>query len=171
MLTKAKKQEVVREFSDKLKRQKIAVVCDFHGVSVGKIQQLRRALKKNDGEYRVAKKTLMARALEESGVGLDVRQLSGELGIAFGYGDPSEPAKTLFNFGKENETFRILAGILSGRALSKEDVTAIAKLPAREVLLAQLAGALQGPLRGLVTVLGGNMRGLVTVLNQIQGKK
>ena len=171
MLNKQQKESVVEGLIDKFKRQKIAIFSDFHGVSVAKAQALRRLLKKTDAEYRVAKKTLLDRALNKLGVETKTQELKGEIGVAFGYGDEIPPAKTLFKFSKENETFKILGGILGGRVLSDKEIVALAKLPSREILIGQLLGVLQSPMRGLVSVLGGNMRNLVMVLSKIKESK
>lgn len=168
MLNRAQKQKIVEDLADKFKRAKIAVFSDFHGVSVAKAQSLRRLLKKSEAEYKVAKKTLFDRTLVKLGIGIKTQELKGEIGVTFGYGDEIFPAKTLFKFGKENETFKILGGILGGRILSDKEVVALAKLPSREVLIGRLLGVLQSPMRGLVSVLGGNIRNLVVVLNKIK---
>lgn len=171
MLDKIQKQKVVEELVNKFKRQKVSIFSDFHGVSVSKVQQLRRLLKKEQAEYRVAKKTLFDRALEASGFSLKTKEMKGEIGVAFGFGDEASPAKILFKFSKGNETFKILGGIFGKRTLDAKEVLSLAKLPPREVLLGQLLGVLQFPLRGLVTVLQENIRNLVVVLNKIRSTK
>ena len=171
MLTKTQKSKVVEELAERFKKQKIAIFSDFRGVSVSKSQELRRGLKKEDGEFKVTRKTLFDRALEAIGIDFSTKKLDGEIGVAFGYGDQVAPAKLLAKFSKDNETFKILGGILDGKVLKKEEVIALSKLPSRETLLGQLVGALSSPVRGLVTVLGGNMKNLVVVLNQIKNNK
>lgn len=171
MLTKTQKSRVVEDLIDKFKRQKIAIFSDFHGISVSKLQALRRLLKKDEAEYKVAKKTLLDRALEVAGEKLKTKELQGEIGVIFGYGDEIVPAKTLLKFSKANETFKILGGILDKRLLSAKDVIMLAKLPSKDVLIGQFIRTLQAPLRGLVNVLQGNIRNLVVVLNKIQDKK
>lgn len=171
MLTKTQKTKIVEDLAEKFKRQKIAIFSDFHGISVSKSQALRRLLKKGEAEYKVAKKTLLDRALEKAGIGLKTKELEGEIGVTFGYGDEMGPAKTLFKFSRGNETFKILSGILGGRILSDKEVLIIAKLPLREIIISQLLGVLQSPIRGLIAVLGGNIKNLVVVLNKIKDKK
>lgn len=167
-LSRTKKEQVAKELTDKFKKSKIAIFGDFHGVSVSKSQALRRLLKKDEGEFKVSKKTLLDRALSESGANLKTKELQGEIGVTFGYGDEVSPAKTLWKFSKDNETFKILGGILGGKVLSGKDIVALAKLPSREVILGQLVGVLASPIRGLETVLQGNLRGLVVVINKIK---
>src|SRR3989338_5528868 len=168
MLNRAQKVKIVEDLVEKLKRQKIAIFSDFTGISVGKFQTLRRLLKKDQAEYKITKKTLFDRALEQAETSFKTQELQGEIGVAFGYEDEVMPAKTLFKFSKENETFKILGGILGNRILNDKEVVAFAKLPGKEILIGQLLGVLQSPLRGLVSVLGGNMRNLVVVLNKIK---
>ena len=167
-LTKTKKEEVIREFTDRFKRKKIAIFSDFRGVPVIKSQALRRSLRQNQAEYKVAKKTLIDRALAEAGIEAKTKALQGEIGVAFGYEDEVSPAKTLLKFSKEMETFKILGGLLGNRFLSASEVIALAKLPSREIILAQLLGALSSPIRGLAMVLQGNIRNLVVVLSKIK---
>ncbi len=171
MLTKTEKKQLVEELASRFKRKKIAIFSDMRGVSVSKMQALRRILKKTGADYKVAKKTLFDRALETAGTPLKTRGLEGELGVAFGYGDEVTAAKTLLKFSKENETFKILGGILGERILSGKEVLTIARLPAKEVLWAQVVGTLQAPIKGLAVVLQGNIRNLVVVLNKIKDKK
>jgi len=171
MLNRTQKEKIVDELTDKFERQKIAIFSDLHGVSVTKLQGLRRLLKKDRGEYKVAKKTLLDRALTDARLQVKTKELRGEIGVAFGYEDEIAPAKTLLKFGKENEAFKILGGIFAGRILTAKEIIMLAKLPPREVLFGQLVGVLSAPLRNFVAVLQGNMRNLVVVLNKIQGSK
>ena len=171
MRTKIEKQKIVEELTNKFKRQKIAFFTDFRGISVTESNKLRRALRKEDTEYAVAKKTLFDRALENSGMQIKSKKLEGEIGVALGYGDQVAPAKILVKFAKEHETFKILAAFLGGRILSTKEIMALAKLPNREVLIAQVVGAMQAPIRGLAVVLQANIRSLATVLNKVREQK
>jgi large subunit ribosomal protein L10 len=138
---------------------------------VAKLSQFRRGLKKIGAEFKVAKKTLLRRALDAVSIGIEPEKLEGEIGVIFGYEDQVAPAKAAAKFAKENETFRLLKGILAGKILEAKDVLALAKLPSRGELLAELARSFQAPIQGLVNVLHGNIRNLVVVLNQIKDKK
>ena len=112
MLTRTQKEKIVEELADKFKRQKVAVFTDFRGASVSKVRTLLRSLKKDNADYKVAKKTLFDRALEKVGIKFSTKKLEGEIGVAFGYGDEVAPSKTIFKFGRGNETLKILGGIL-----------------------------------------------------------
>jgi len=171
MLNRTQKENIVKDLSDKFKRVKIAIFTDLHGISVAKSQALRRLLRKQESEYKVSKKTLFDRALSEAGISLKTKELKGEIGVALGYRDEATSAKTLFKFSKENETFKILGGILGDRILTAQEIISLAKLPSREVLLRTLLGTLNSPIQGLANVLQGNIRNLVVVLNKIKDKK
>lgn len=167
-LTKEKKIKIIEELSDKLKRQKIAIFSDIHGIPTAKLRDLRRDLKKEGAEYKVAKKTLLDLALENAGINLKSKELRGEIGVALGYKDEVAPARILYKFSKTNETFKILACLFGKRLLDAKEVFALAKLPSREALWAQVVGTLQAPLQGLVNVLHGNIRNLLVVINKIK---
>ena len=171
MLTKVQKEEVVKELNDKLDRQKIIFLTDFRGISVTNSQELRRALQKTDTEYKVAKKTLFDRALAGHGIEYKTRETEGEVGVAFGYGEETAPAKILVKFRKDHESFKILGAILKNKVLTEQQVTALAKLPTREVLLAQVVGAMQAPVRGLAVVLQANIRNLAILLQKVGEQK
>ena len=171
MLTKAQKGEIVRDLDERIKRQKIAFLTDFRGISVMSAQDLRRQLRKSDAEYKVAKKTLFDRAIANQGIDYKTKELEGEVGVAFCYGEETAPAKILVKFRREHESFKILGAIFGRRILNDKDVLALSKLPSREVLLSQLIGVLQSPIRGLATVLQANIRGLATVLQKISEQR
>ena len=171
MRTKTEKQKIVEELADKLSHHTVAFFTDFRGISVTDSNMLRRQLKKQNAEYAVAKKTLFDRALEKSGIQFTSKYLEGEIGVAVAYGDQVAPAKILVKFAKEHETFKILVALLAGRVLSTKEVLALAKLPNREILLAQVLSAMQAPIRGLAVVLQANIRSLAIVLNKIKDSK
>lgn len=159
------------DLSDKFQKQKAAIFTDFRGIGVNKLALLRREMKKAGAEFRVAKKTFLRIALKSIGVEYDPKELDGEIGVIFGYEDQVAPAKAAMKFGKENETFKVLKGLLAGKLLESKEVLALAKLPSREQLLAKLAGTLNAPLQGFYNVLRGNLRNLVVVLQKINDKK
>lgn len=171
MLKREQKARIVEEIAKKLGDQKIALLSDFHGVSVKKLQSLRHALKKEGAEYKVAKKTLFDRAFEQAGIAVKTKELRGEIGIALGYQDQVMTAKALHAFTREQESFKILGGVMGNRMLDAQEVIALAQLPSREVLLARIVGGLVAPVRGLLAALQGNMRKLVVALERIKEQK
>ncbi len=171
MLTRTQKAEVVSELQDRLQRQRVSIFTDVRGIGVAKLSLLRRELKKLGAELKVAKKTLLARALAAADIAIAPKALEGEIGVIFGYEDQVAPARAAAKFAKDNGTFKILKGVLEQRILEATEVLALAKLPPREELVGQLAYMLNAPLAGLANTLAGNIRNLVGVLNKINSQK
>ena len=168
MQTKSQKSQIVDELQEKAASQKVVIFSDFHGLSVAKQQELRRALKKEEAEFKVAKKTLIQRAFDAAKVHFPFLDYKGELGVVFGFGDEVAPAKFLHKFSRSNpDSLKIIGGVLGGRELSKQEVVALAKLPSKQELLGQLVGVIVSPIRGLMNVLNGNQRKLVVALAAI----
>ncbi|MFH1129564.1 MAG: 50S ribosomal protein L10 [Patescibacteria group bacterium] len=170
MLTKKQKQEIVEELADKIKRQKSLIFTDAKGVKVKDIQIIRKELRKLEGEYRVAKKTLMKLALKKEGKEMDLSEFSGSLASSFGYGDPISLIKVLTKLAKTNDKFKILGGMVEGRVLSALEIKELSKIPSREILLAKLVGSIKSPISGFANVLQGNLRNLIGVLSAISNK-
>ena len=135
----------VAEIADEFRGASASVVTEYRGLTVTQLTTLRRALGP-DVTYRIAKNTLVKRAAEDAGVGGLDALLTGPTAIAFVTGEPVDAAKALRDFAKDNKALVIKGGYMDGRPLSVEEVTAIADLETREVLLAKLAGAMKGNL-------------------------
>ena len=144
-MAKPDKVTAVAEIADKFRSSSAAVITEYSGLSVSQLTTLRRALG-NGATYRVAKNTLVKRAAEDAGVqGLEAL-FAGPTAIAFVEGEPVDAAKALRDFAKDNKGLVIKGGYMDGRPLSVDEVTRIADLDSREVLLAKLAGAMKGNL-------------------------
>ncbi|ONI73284.1 50S ribosomal protein L10 [Actinosynnema sp. ALI-1.44] len=144
-MAKPDKVAAVAEIADKFRTSSAAVVTQYSGLSVSQLTTLRRALGTN-ASYRVAKNTLVKLAAADAGVqGLDAL-FEGPTAITFVDGEPVDAAKALRDFAKDNKGLVIKGGYMEGRALSVEEVAQIADLDSRDVLLAKLAGAMQGNL-------------------------
>lgn len=167
-VSRAKKEEVVKELGDKLAKQKSIVFADFTGLKVKDLGELKAKLRQSNAEFKVAKKTLMRVAFKEKGIDVDPKGLAGELALVMGYGDEVAPAKLVYEFSKTNENVKILGGLLENNALSVAQVTSLAQLPSKQELLAKMVGSISAPTRNFVGVLQGNIRGLVQVLSQIK---
>lgn len=171
MINKEKKAEIVAEMTESFGRMRVAFFGRFPGISVAKMQILRRALKKDNAEFKITRKTLIDRALSATGSEVKTQDFEGEIGVVFGYGDEASPAKTLLKFSKENETFKVVSGLLGTRLMSEKDVVALAKLPGREILLGQVASALAGPIRGLAGALQANIRNIAIIIAKVRDQK
>ncbi len=170
-ITREKKEQIVKELTEKFKTSVISVITDYRGLNVGEISDLRKKAREKEAEYKIAKNTLFIKALKSAGIGVNESIFSQPIAIAFGYSDEVDPPKLLNEFSKEHENLEILGGIIEGKFVSREDILNLANLPGREELYARVVGSLAAPLRNLANVLQGNLRGLVSVLNQYKDSK
>jgi large subunit ribosomal protein L10 len=132
----------VAEIVDHFNGSSATVITEYRGLTVKQVTQLRQALG-GDTTYTVVKNTLTRRAAAEAGVAIDDSLLVGPTAIAFVKGDPVAAAKGLRDFARTNPLLVIKGGVLEGRALSAAEVSQIADLESREVLLAKVAGVLK----------------------------
>jgi large subunit ribosomal protein L10 len=169
---KLEKAEIVQGIQEKVAKSHIGILTDFTGLKVEDMTRLRRQLHESAAELTVVKNTLLRRAAtDDSAISPLMPHFTGPNALALGYEDPVAVTKVLIKFAQEKPQLQIKAGVLQGQALTLKDLEALAKLPAREVLLAQLLGVMQGVPRGLVTVLSAVIRNLLNVLVAIKDKK
>ena len=166
---KAAKVEALTEL---MKTSTTMLVADYRGLTVAESRELRTGLREAGcTSFEVVKNTLTRRAADEAGVAEIKEYLTGPSAIAFCEEESVEAAKVLVKYAKDFKPLEIKGGMLSGQAIDADRIKYLASLPTRDVLVAQVLGTLQAPIRGLVTVLAGNMRGLVTVLDKIREQK
>ncbi|MEA3055311.1 MAG: large subunit ribosomal protein [Actinomycetota bacterium] len=161
---------VVDEVKDKLSSSSAALLTEYRGMKVGELAELRRNLRKSGGEFKIYKNTLVRFAVRDLGIDIDEATLTGPTAIAFVDGDAAGVAKALRDYSRTNANLVLKGGVLGAKALTADETRALADLPSREVLLAQLAGALQAPLvkmAGLLQALPRNMAyGLKALIDQ-----
>lgn len=165
------KQKIVEEISDKLQRAVTAILTDYRGLNVAEATELRKQLREAGVEYKVLKNTLTILAAEKAGLDGLKDYLTGPTAIAFSYQDPVAPAKILAKYAKEHKRPELKSGVLAGKIIDSAAITALAALPEREVLLAQVVAGFQGPIAGFVNVLQGNLRNFAQVLGAIVKKQ
>jgi large subunit ribosomal protein L10 len=141
----------VAELTDRFSSSAGVVLTEYRGLSVKALMQLRRSLG-DDASYAVSKNTLTTLAAREAGLGAIEEQLVGPTAIAFINGDPVVVAKGLRDFARTNPQLVIKAGVLDGKFMTPDDVRKLADLESREVLLAKVAGALQGVLQQAISL-------------------
>lgn len=166
MLTKDQKKQLVKELSESIKASKSAVFVDYRGLKVKDLTRLKKELRGSGVKLKVIKKTLIERALKDSGIDMDVKNLEGQIAIALSE-DEITGAKIIDKFGKTHENLKILAGILEKKLMGAAEMKALAKLPEKEELLAKLVGTINAPVSGFVNALAGNMRNFIQVLKAI----
>jgi large subunit ribosomal protein L10 len=140
------KVAVVVEIAEKLNAADAVFVSEYRGLSVTALADLRRGLRGVGGEHKVYKNTLATLAARDAGKDALCDLLVGPTGLTFVSGDVAAAAKALRDFAKTNPLLVLTGGVIGDKALSAKDIDALADLPPREVVLAQLAGAFQAPL-------------------------
>ena len=146
------------------------VVTHYRGLSVTDMSELRGSLRAADISLQVVKNTLARRAAAGTGFSLAKDLFTGPVAIAYG-NDPVGLARVLSDFAKKNEMLKILGGVLDGKRLEKEDVSALASLPSREVLLARMLGSMQSPLSGFLRTLHEVPTSFVRALAAVRDQK
>jgi len=168
MLTKQKKQEILKDLEAGLKKAKIIIFVNFHGLNVVASHKLRKLLREIGVKYLVVKKTLAKKALEAIKFEGVAPEMEGELALAYSDGDPLASAKALEKFAKENKTIKLIGGVWDSNYINSETVVMLANIPSREILLSKLVYVINSPIRGMVVTLNGVIRNLVSVLSQIK---
>ena len=163
-ITRAQKEQMVADYVEKMTNSEALILTDYRGLSVSDMGDLRRKLREVDGVFQVVKNTLFARAVEEAGLPIPTEQMEGPVAVGYCLGDAPPVAKAMTDYAKEKDLLQIRGAILGTNLLDQDGVKGLADLPPREVLLAQLVGAVQGPMGSLVSTLQAPMRELVQVL-------
>ena len=136
------KKEEVTKLANKIKEAKLVLLTDYRGINVEDVTGLRAELRKSNAEYTVIKNNITKRALAEAGIeGLEDK-LVGPTAVIMSNEDYLEPSKTIYEFTKNNEYYKIKGGVIEGKVMTAEEIVTLAKLPSKETLLSMLAGAL-----------------------------
>jgi large subunit ribosomal protein L10 len=169
-MRKEQKTAVVDKLSGTFKTAKIALVSEYRGMTVAETTEVRRKLRAVRGELKVAKNSLIRRAIKDTGYTSLEDKLGGPVGLIISSEDPVEIAKTVVSFKDLGEKFKLRGGVVDGVPVTVAEIQALATLPPREVILAQLLGLLNAPATQLVRLLNEPGSGLVRLIDAI-GKK
>jgi large subunit ribosomal protein L10 len=166
------KVAVVNEVRERLSSSNGAILTEYRGLNVSELANLRRSLREAGGQYKIYKNTLVRFAVRELGLTELEEMLLGPTAIAFVDGDAAAVAKSLRDFARGNPNLVIKGGVLGEHILSAKDASALAELPSRDQLLAQLAGAMAAPLQqmaGLLKALPQNFAYALRAVAEQQG--
>lgn len=144
-MNKQEKAAHIADIHERLRGSSLAVMTEYRGLTVAQMDRLRRELKAVGGRYQVTKNTLTRRALKDTAFEKLEELLQGPTGIVTTAKDPVAVAKVLVKFAEQNDKLKITGGVLDGTVMPAANVNALAKLPSREVLLAQLLGLINAP--------------------------
>ncbi|MDQ6915267.1 MAG: 50S ribosomal protein L10 [Actinomycetota bacterium] len=167
-MNKEQKAAVVEEIAEQLQGAEAIFAVDYRGISVPDAAALRSRLRDADATFRVVKNRLTLRAAEKAGNEPLRELLEGPTALTFVRGDAAVAAKALNDFARAGDALEFKGGMLGGQALTVEQIVSIARLPAREVLHAQLVGTVAAPITGLVRGLNALIAGLAIQLRQIE---
>ena len=169
-MARPEKVAAVAEIRERLTESDAAVLTEYRGLKVSELAELRGALRPAGTDFKIFKNTLARRAAEEAGLAELVPMLEGPTAIAFVKGDAVIAAKALRDFGRTNAALVVKGGLLGTNVLAAADVTALADVAPREVLLARLAGGFQAPMvkaAGLFSAFTRNMAyGIKALIDQ-----
>jgi large subunit ribosomal protein L10 len=163
-ISRAQKEKMVADYVDQVSRSRALILTDYRGLTVAQLSELRRNLRELDGTFQIVKNTLFERALVEAGIPVPAEPLQGPLAVGYCHGDTPPVAKALMDFAKQTEILQVKGAILGADFLDAEGVKMLADLPPREVVRAQLLGAVQGPMSSLVSTITAPLREIVQVL-------
>ena len=165
--------QAVKTLIEKISKAKSVVLADYSGLNVNLQQVLRRKIKEVQGELIVVKNSILKIAATQEKYPINdlIDSFSGPNITLLAYEDEIAPIKVLAEFAKENSLPKIKIGFLNKKALTKEQIETLAKLPSRIELLTKTVGTIKAPITGFINVLSGNLHNLVFALKAIQLKK
>jgi large subunit ribosomal protein L10 len=166
-MNREQKEAAVAELSKELSESEAIFAVDYRGISVPQAAELRAQLRDADARFRVVKNRLTLRAADQAGTESLKEWLEGPTALALVKGDVALAAKTITKLGSEYEVLTYKGGLMEGEVLDPDQFKAIAKLPGRDQMNAQIAGMVASPLTGLVRGLGSMVQGLAMQLKQI----
>ena len=168
--TKERKKETIEELKNLIDAQKVVVFVGISGIKTPELFSLRDQLRENDAVLKVAKKTLAEIAFSKKGINFLKEEIKEPMGFVFGLKDEILPLKTLYQFQKENEHFKIFGGFLDGQFLDKEKIIELAQLPSKDDLIGKFMSILSSPVRSFIYALDYNLKGLLLLLQNMANK-
>lgn len=172
-MNRDQKAAAVAEIADQIKESQAVFAVDYRGITVAQVAELRGKLRDSDATFRVVKNTLTERAADAADAEALKSILEGPTALTFVRGDAAGAAKAIADFQKATggELLPFKGGLMNGDALDAAQITAISKLPSRQVLYGQLVGIVASPITGLARSLNGLVSGLAIALGGVLEKK
>src|SRR4051794_28522901 len=170
-MNREQKAAAIAEIVAQIRESGAVFAVDFRGLSVPQAADVRTRLRDADASFRVVKNTLTERAADEAGAESLKPLLEGPTALTFVRGDAALAAKAIATFSRETQLLTFKGGLLEGDALDAEQIVAISRLPARDVLYGQLVGMVASPITGLARGLNALLSGVAIALNEVLGKK
>jgi large subunit ribosomal protein L10 len=170
-LNRDQKSAIVAELNELFTRARFSVVTDYCGLKVSELEKIRTELRGCNSEIRIAKNTLLKRAVTDTACESLTDEFTGTTAIVMAYDDPVTPAKVLAKFAEDHKQFQLRSAVLEGEKITVDNIVALSKLPSKEVLLGQLLSVMNGVSTALVRVLSGVPRTFLYGLQAIKDQK
>lgn len=163
-ITKERKNELIAQYSEWVKRSKALVLTQYLGLTMKDIDALRAKVRENGGEFHIIKNTLAKLAFEKAGLPLQEEQFEGSTAVVFAFVDAPATVKTVTEFARNSDFLKVKGGYLERQALTPEGVKALAELPPLPVVRSQLLGMLLAPASRFVRTLAEPGRMIAAVI-------
>ncbi|MCL2770632.1 MAG: 50S ribosomal protein L10 [Solirubrobacterales bacterium] len=170
-MNRDQKAAAIAEIATHIEQSDAVFAVDYRGITVPQAAELRARLRDADTTFRVVKNSLTERAARQAHAEALEPLLQGPTALAFVRGDAAMAAKAIADYGRAAQILPFKGGTLGAQALQAEQIVAISRLPAREVLYGQLVGVVASPVTGLVRTLSALVSGLAVALDQLREKK
>src|SRR4051794_5944154 len=167
-MNKEQKAAAVAEIAQNIQESDAVFAVDYRGLSVPQAAELRARLRDANARFQIVKNTLTERAADQAGAESLKELLEGPTALTFVRGDAAAAAKALRDYARATELLPFKGGLMDGNPLSPDDISAIARLPSRDQLYAQLVGVVAHPIAGLARTLNQLIGGLAGARGQIQ---
>ncbi len=170
MATKERKQEVITELQGFFDNGKVVIVADLTGLTVAELTQFRRNLSKDNATLKIAKNTLVKRAIADTEFKVLDTLAKGPSAFVVGYDDPAQPAKSVNEYLKKIKKGSVRGAVLEGKALTPKDVNGLANLPSKEQLLSSIMGGLDSGARNIAGILSAVIRDIALLTEEVAKK-
>ena len=172
MITKEQKKVVVAELTEKLRAASSLYFVDFTGMTVATDRAFRNELRAKGVSMRVAKNTLIVRALADIG-GYEIKDetLAGQTAVIFGDADPIAPAKIIRQYFEKGQKPRLKVAVIEGQMFDGSQLKQVSELPTREELISSMIGSIHAPISGIVGSINAVMRDVASLVEEVAKKK
>ncbi len=170
MATRERKQEVVTELQEFFADGKVVIVTDLSGLTVAEMTQFRRSLKNENAKLKVAKNTLVRKAIDGSNFQVLSELAKGPSAFVVGYDDPAQPAKTVVDYLKKLKKGSVRGAVLEGNKLDEKGVASLASLPSKGELLSSIMGGLDSGARNIAGILSAVIRDIALLTEEVAKK-
>ena len=158
------KEKIVAQYEKWLSKSQVLIVAQYSGMAVKDLDALRAKIREVGGEFHVVKNTLGSKVLKNAGVNVPDELMTGSTGVVFAFRDAPAVAKTVLDFAKTSESFKIKGGILERTSITADGVKALADMPPLPVMRARLLGTILAPASKIVRTLAEPGRQVAAVI-------